>query len=66
MFFLRVIYLILTARSSLNTHSVWGSVINPLSADGIPRSAGGSSGGSAAAVAADIVEAYVAVPPSFL
>ncbi|KAF8347960.1 amidase signature domain-containing protein [Amanita rubescens] len=38
---------------SLNIHSVHGPVVNPLRfGDGMPRSAGGSSGGSAAAVAA--------------
>ncbi|QRV88793.1 amidase [Ceratobasidium sp. AG-Ba] len=37
---------------SLNVYSSHGPVINPLSREGEPRSAGGSSGGSAAAVAA--------------
>lgn len=37
---------------SLNVHSAYGPVVNPLSEAGQPRSAGGSSGGSAAAVAA--------------
>ncbi|KAF8603813.1 amidase signature enzyme [Ceratobasidium sp. AG-I] len=39
---------------SLNIHSAYGPVINPLSEAGQPRSAGGSSGGSAAAVAAQL------------
>ncbi|TFK48463.1 amidase signature enzyme [Heliocybe sulcata] len=44
---------------SLNTHSIHGPVINPwksLSSDITPRSAGGSSGGSAAAVAAGLCD----------
>ncbi|KAK2464004.1 hypothetical protein APHAL10511_003948 [Amanita phalloides] len=36
---------------SLNINSAHGPVVNPLSFGGVPRSAGGSSGGSAAAVA---------------
>ncbi|KAG9105907.1 Trimeric GatFAB AmidoTransferase(AdT) complex subunit, partial [Ceratobasidium sp. 392] len=39
---------------SLNVYSAHGAVVNPLSRDGEPRSAGGSSGGSAAAVAAQL------------
>lgn len=39
---------------SLNIYSAHGPVVNPLSKEGEPRSAGGSSGGSAAAVAANM------------
>ncbi|KAG8700241.1 Trimeric GatFAB AmidoTransferase(AdT) complex subunit, partial [Ceratobasidium sp. 394] len=39
---------------SLNVYSSHGAVVNPLSGDGEPRSAGGSSGGSAAAIAAQM------------
>jgi hypothetical protein len=43
---------------SLNTHSAFGPVTNPYG-QGPPRSAGGSSGGSAAAVAANLCFAFV-------
>ncbi|KEP49099.1 glutamyl-tRNA(Gln) amidotransferase subunit A [Rhizoctonia solani 123E] len=39
---------------SLNTHSAFGPVTNPFAGTGPARSAGGSSGGSAAAVAANL------------
>lgn len=49
-------------HSSLNIHSIHGTVVNPYQpsgpSNGEPRSAGGSSGGSAAAVAAGFCDAY--------
>lgn len=44
---------------SNNTHGIFEPVVNPRSLEGAPRSAGGSSGGSAAAVAAGMCRAAV-------
>ena len=61
----------LMACRSLNLYSAHGPVVNPFGLEGKElvaeqRSAGGSSGGSAAAVAVDLCDAYVLLKPSLI
>lgn len=57
--------LVLTIDSSANVYSHFGPAKNPKSVDATERSAGGSSGGSAVAVASEMCKMYVHLSFSF-